>query len=233
MFVFPGSGDLLLASIDTVITKGLSDYGYAAIFVLMALESACIPIPSEVTMVFGGALTTTAVVGSGHELSLIWVGVAGILGNLVGSWAAYGVGAWGGRPLVDRFGRYLLIRPHEVDRAQVWFEQRGELTVFVSRLLPVVRTFISLPAGIARMRLRTFTAYTLLGCIPFVYALAIAGHVAGANWEHVRKAVSPVSWVIGVALIVCVAVYVARRWKTVRAEYSALDARGAATPDQD
>jgi membrane protein DedA with SNARE-associated domain len=218
----------LVGSIDTVITKALSDYGYMAIFALMALESACIPIPSEVTMVFGGALTTSAVVGSGHELSLVWVGVAGILGNLAGSWAAYGVGAWGGRPLIDRFGRYLLIRPHEVDRAQSWFEQRGELTVFVSRLLPVIRTFISLPAGIARMRLRTFTAYTLLGCIPFVYALAIAGHVAGANWEHVRKLVSPISWVLAGALVILGVVYVARRWKTVRAEYAALDAQRAA-----
>ena len=223
----------MLGSIDTVITKALTDYGYLAIFALMALESACIPIPSEVTMVFGGALTTSAVVGSGHELSLVWVGVAGILGNLVGSWAAYGVGAWGGRPMVDRFGRYLLIRPHEVDRAQAWFEQRGELTVFVSRLLPVIRTFISLPAGIARMRPRTFTAYTLLGCIPFVYALAIAGHVAGANWEHVRKSVAPISWVIAGVLVILAVIYVARRWKTVRAEYSALDAQRAAQPDQD
>ena len=222
----------MLASLDTAITKTLVDYGYLAIFALMALESACIPIPSEVTMVFGGALTTTAVVGAGHELSLVWVGLAGVLGNLVGSWVAYAAGAWGGRPLVDRFGRYLLIRPHEVDRAHAWFEQRGEMTVFVSRLLPVVRTFISLPAGIARMRLSRFTAYTLLGCVPFVYALAIAGHVAGANWEHVRKVVSPISWLIAVVLVILGAVYVARRWKSVRAEYSALDARQVA-PDQD
>ncbi len=223
----------MLASIDTVITKALSDYGYVAIFALMALESACIPIPSEVTMVFGGALTTTAVVGSGHELSLVWVGLAGVLGNLAGSWVAYAAGAWGGRPLVDRFGRYLLIRPHEVDRAHAWFEERGEFTVFVSRLLPVVRTFISLPAGIARMRPRTFTAYTLLGCVPFVYALAIAGHVAGANWEHVRKLVSPISWLIAATLLILGTVYVARRWKTVRAEYAALDAQKAAASDQD
>jgi membrane protein DedA with SNARE-associated domain len=217
----------LLASIDTAITTALSDYGYVAIFVLMALESACIPIPSEVTMIFGGALTSAAVVGSGNELSLFWVGLVGVLGNLVGSWVAYGAGAWGGRPMVDRFGRYLLIRPHEVDRAHTWFEQRGEITVFISRLLPVVRTFISLPAGVARMDLGRFTAYTLLGCVPFVYALAIAGHVAGANWEQVQKLIAPVSWLIAGAIVILGAVYVARRWKSVRAEYSTLDAQRA------
>ena len=122
-----------------------------AIFVLMVLESACIPIPSEVTMLFGGALASPGFAAPGHELDLVLVALVGTLGNLVGSWLAYGAGAVGGRPLVDRFGRYLLILPHEVDRAHEWFERRGELTVFVSRLLPVIRTFISLPAGVARM----------------------------------------------------------------------------------
>jgi membrane protein DedA with SNARE-associated domain len=114
-----------------------------------------------------------------------------------------------------------------VDRAHTWFEQRGEVTVFIARLLPVVRTFISLPAGVARMDLGRFTAYTLLGCIPFVYALAIAGHVAGTNWEHVQTLIAPISWLIAGVVLILGAVYVARRWKSVRAEYATLDAQRA------
>jgi membrane protein DedA with SNARE-associated domain len=218
----------VLALLTTTITDALSNYGYLAIFVLMLLESACIPIPSEVTMLFGGALTTAAVVGSGQELSLFWVGLVGTLGNLVGSWIAYWAGATGGRAMLDRYGRYLLIRPHEVDRAHEWFERRGESTVFVSRLLPVVRTFISLPAGVARMPLHTFTLYTILGCLPFTYALAFAGHAAGASWEHVQSVLTPLTWIIVAACVIGGVIYVSRRWRTVRDEYAALDAKKAA-----
>lgn len=218
----------MLATLTTSITEALTHYGYVAIFLLMVLESACIPIPSEVTMVFGGALTTAAVVGSGNELSLFWVGLVGALGNLVGSWIAYGVGAAGGRSAVDRYGRYLLIRPHEIDRAHGWFERRGERVVFVARLLPVIRTFISLPAGVAKMRVRTFTLYTILGCLPFTFALAFAGHAAGASWENVIHTLAPLTWAILLVCVTAIVVYVARRWRSVRAEYAALDAERAA-----
>ena len=207
----------------------LLEYGYAAIFVLMLLESACIPIPSEVTMLFGGALTSAAFAGSGNELSLIWVIVAGVSGNLVGSWLAYGVGVAGGRPMIDRYGRYLLIRPHEVDRAHTFFERRGDATVFVARLLPVVRTFISLPAGIAEMPFWKFTLFTTLGCIPFVTALAFLGHAAGENWPTVEGFLAPFSWLIAGILVVLGSVYVARRWRQVRAEYAAIDAQREAS----
>jgi membrane protein DedA with SNARE-associated domain len=206
------------------ITNLLSQYGYVAIFILMLLESACVPIPSEVTMLFGGALTSAAFAGSGNELSLFWVGFAGVAGNLTGSWLAYWAGKAGGRPLVDRFGRYLLVRPHEVDRAHVFFERRGDATVCVARLLPVVRTFISLPAGVAEMPFWKFITYTFLGCVPFVYALAFLGHVAGANWQKIEKALAPFSLLIVAVLVVLAVVYVARRWTKVRAEYAALDA---------
>ena len=214
----------MLASVTDSITHALSTYGYAAVFVLMLLESACIPIPSEVTMLFAGALTTVAVAGPGNELSLIGVIVAGVVGNLVGSWLAYGVGASGGRPVADRYGRYLLMRPHEVDRAHTWFERRGEATVFVSRLLPVVRTFISLPAGVAKMSYGRFTLYTVLGCVPFVTALAVLGHLSGASWEVIQRELAPFSILILAALLLLGAAYVLRRWKLVRAEYAALDA---------
>jgi membrane protein DedA with SNARE-associated domain len=154
----------------------LGAYGYQAVFVLMLLESACIPIPSELTMVFGGFLVSRG------DLSFFWVGMVGAVANLVGSWLAYWVGIWGGRPLVERWGRYILIRKHDLDRAEAWFRDHGEAAVFVSRLLPVIRTFISLPAGVARMPFGRFTVYTFLGCLPWCFALTWAGVVLGDNW---------------------------------------------------
>ena len=217
----------MVTTITDTITNALSHYGYVAVFVLMALESACIPIPSEVTMLFAGALTSAAFAGSGNELTLVGVIAAGVAGNLVGSWLSYGVGAAGGRPFVDRYGRYLLIRPHEVDRAHGWFEHRGEITVFVARLLPVVRTFISLPAGVAKMPFWRFTFFTVLGCVPFVTALALLGHLAGANWEKIQGVLAPFSYLILAAIVVLAVVYIRRRWKSVRAEYALLDAQRA------
>jgi len=149
-------------------------------------------------MLFGGALASTGFVGEGRELSLLWVGLAGTAGNLVGSWIAYGVGAWGGRPLLDRFGRYLLIRPHEIDKAHDWFERHGDAAVFFSRLLPVIRTFISVPAGVARMNFAKFTLYTILGCLPWTFALAWMGYALGDNWTAAEKVIRPVAWAIAV-----------------------------------
>ena len=204
-------------------TGWIVEYGYLGVFVLMLLESACVPIPSEVTMLFGGALASAGFAGTGQELDLLLVVLAGTAGNLVGSWVAYAAGAMGGRPLLERFGRYLLVRPHEVDRAHEWFERHGDAAVFFGRLLPVIRTFISLPAGIARMNLAKFTVYTVLGCLPFVFVIAWLGYRAGDNWEKVEHAIQPFSWLIaGVVLLVGI-VYVLRRWRTVRAEYAALD----------
>jgi membrane protein DedA with SNARE-associated domain len=217
----------VLALFQDFITGVIGDYGLVAIFVLMLLESACIPIPSEVTMLFAGAMTTTAFAGAGNELGFWAVVVAGVLGNLVGSWLAYGAGDRGGRPLIDKWGRYLLIRPHEVDRAHEWFERRGEMTVFVARLLPVVRTFISLPAGVAKMPFRRFTLYTTLGCVPWVLGLTWLGARLGDNWTKVEDLLRPVAWLIAIALIVGLIVFVARRWTQVRAEYAALDAARA------
>ena len=167
----------------------------------MLLESACIPIPSEVTMLFGGALTTAAFAGAGNELTLVGVVLAGTLGNLIGSWLAYWAGDYGGRPMIDRFGRYLLIRPHEVDRAHAWFEQRGEVTVFVSRLLPVVRTFISLPAGVAEMPFWRFTLYTVLGCLPWCLALALIGAALGDRWTVAEEYIREFAWVIAAVIL--------------------------------
>ncbi len=214
----------MLALLEDFITNAIGDYGLLAIFVLMLLESACIPIPSEVTMLFGGALTATAFAGGGNELGFWAVVMAGTLGNLIGSWAAYWAGDFGGRPLIDRFGRYLLIRPHEVDKAHQWFEQRGELTVFVSRLLPVVRTFISLPAGVAEMPFWRFTLYTTLGCLPWCLALTWLGAELGDRWHQVEEVLKPVAYLIAAAILVAGVIVVRHRWRQVREEYAALDA---------
>jgi membrane protein DedA with SNARE-associated domain len=160
-----------------------ASHGYLAVFVLMTLESACIPIPSEVTMLFAGFLTSPEY--SGPHLNLIAVALVGTVANLVGSWLAYGAGRTGGRALIERFGRYVLIRAHDIDRAEVWFARHGEAAVFFSRMLPVVRTFISLPAGVAEMPLGRFSLYTFVGSLPWVFALTIAGRALGDRWNSV------------------------------------------------
>jgi len=171
----------------------IASYGYLAIFVLMVAESACIPVPSEVTMVFGGALAAGAVAGA--HLNLALVIAVGVAGNVVGSYIAWGVGAYGGRAAWRRWGRYVLLRPSDIDRA-------GRTS---GRLLPVVRTFISLPAGIARMPPVRFGIYTLIGCIPWTAALAWAGYAVGANWQHVVSAFHGVTYAL-VAVIVLLVV---------------------------
>jgi membrane protein DedA with SNARE-associated domain len=214
----------VLAFLQEFVTTAIGDYGLLAIFVLMLLESACVPIPSEVTMLFGGALTATAFAGEGNELGFWALVIVGTAGNLIGSWLAYWAGDYGGRPLIDRFGRYLLIRPHEVDKAHAWFEHRGEVTVFVSRLLPVVRTFISLPAGVAEMPFVRFTFYTVLGCLPWCLALTWLGATLGDNWTAVEEILRPIAWLIAIVLVIAAIVVIKHRWTTVRAEYAALDA---------
>jgi membrane protein DedA with SNARE-associated domain len=182
------------------ITHAVEQYGYAAIFLLMLLESACVPIPSEVTMLFGGAFCTVQVGGPDH-LSLVLVGLVGTLGNVVGSWIAYWVGWKGGRPLAERWGRFVFVRPHDLDRAEEWFARRGDPTVFFSRLLPVVRTFISLPAGIAEMPLGKFSLYTLLGCLPWTFALAGIGYALGTQWDSITKYFALATIVIAVIIL--------------------------------
>jgi membrane protein DedA with SNARE-associated domain len=198
-------------------TDEVARFGYLGVFVLMVLESACVPVPSEVTMLFGGALASPSFAAPGRELDLWTVALVGTAGNLVGSWLAYLAGAVGGRPLINRWGRYLLLTPHEMDRAHEWFERHGEAAVFFSRLLPVVRTFISLPAGVARMNFAKFTLYTVLGCLPWSLALAFAGFKLGENWHAVDRIMRPFSLLLAVAFAAAVAWWVRRRLRQVRA----------------
>lgn len=171
--------------IITWITDFISRIGYAGIFILMLLESACIPIPSEVTMPFGGFLVNEG------RFNFWWVVLSGTLGNLVGSWLAYFFGWWGQEPVVRasvrRWGKYLLISEGELDRAEAWFRRFGDPIVFFSRLLPVIRTFISVPAGIAKMNFFKFTIYTFLGSFLWSYLLTWIGLTLGENWGELEK----------------------------------------------
>ena len=222
----------MLALFTDTITRLIVEHGEVAIFVLMLLGSACIPVPSEVTMLFGGALTSAAFAGAGHELSLVAVIAWGIAGTLVGSWLAYGVGYAGGRPLVDRFGRYLLIRPHEVERVHGWFERHGEAVVLYGRLVPLARAFVSLPAGIGEMPLPRFTIYTVIGSLPWCIGLAWLGHAFGDRWTEIERVLQPIGWLVAVAAVIGLAAFVSVRWNTVRKEYAARDAeRAAGEPD--
>lgn len=162
------------------------DYGYLAIFVLMLAESACIPVPSELTMLFGGALAGGAVAGAHLDLALVVA--AGVAGNVVGSYLAWGIGRYGGQAAWRRWGRYLLLRDDDIDRAERWFKRHGPKAVFFGRLLPVIRTFISLPAGFARMPPVRFGLYTVAGCIPWTLGLGWAGYAVGSNWQSVATA---------------------------------------------
>ena len=221
---------------EQFITDTILQYGLLAIFVLMALESACIPIPSEITMLFGGALANASFVASlgaeGQHLNFVAVGLAGTFGNLVGSWIAWGVGWRGGRPLIERWGRYVFLRKHELDRAEVWFDRHGEAAVFVSRLLPVIRTFISLPAGIAEMRFLRFSVYTFLGCLPWTFALAALGYLLGSQWHVVDKFLRPISIVIAVLVVVAAGWWLYRRWKEQQRLDAAVEAEEETTADR-
>lgn len=158
----------------------LEEYGLLAIFITMTLESACIPIPSEIVVPYGGVLAA-----QGH-VQLWQVIVVATVANLVGSTIAYMAGRRGGRAVFLKYGRYVFIRPHHLDVADRWFERRGQITVFLTRMMPGVRTFISVPAGISRMHFGKFLVYSLFGAILWNAALAYLGFVFGANWEALQ-----------------------------------------------
>jgi membrane protein DedA with SNARE-associated domain len=167
----------ILAVLANFIIGVISASGYLGITLLMGIESACIPLPSEIIMPFSGYLVYTG------RFQLLWVATAGALGCNLGSAVAYWVGAHGGRPLVERFGKYVLLSRHDLDRTTHFFLKYGSITVFLARLLPVVRTFIALPAGIARMPLWRFHIYTFLGSWPWCFVLAYVGMRLGRSWD--------------------------------------------------
>jgi membrane protein DedA with SNARE-associated domain len=191
------------------VTATIGDYGLFAVFGLMLLESMGILIPSEAISPFAGYLV------SQEKMSMFGAVAAGVLGNLVGSWVAYFIGLWGGRELWLRYGRYVGVRGHHLGVAEKWFDKYGELAVFVSRCLPVVRTFISFPAGTARMNFAKFTFYTFVGCVPWVFALTYFGYLLGENWEKVGSFLHYLDYAVALAFVVG-AIYLFLRWRSSR-----------------
>ncbi len=188
-------------------TQALATYGYLAVFVFMLLESACIPLPSEVTMLLGGAIAAGAVPGS--HLSLAGVIALGTIGNVVGSYLAWAVGRYAGPPAIRRWGRRIWLREADLERAERWFARHGAASVFFGRLLPVIRTFISLPAGAAQMPPGRFGLLTAAGCLPWTAALAIAGYELGGNWRGVADGFKgPTYAIAGIAVLLLAVGYV-------------------------
>ena len=191
--------------------RSFAQHGYLAVFLLMLLESACIPIPSEVTMLFAGFLASPQHPAGAVQLSFVAVAFVGVAGNLAGSWVAYGVGRLVGRGWLDRFGGYVGIRSHDIDRAESWWARRGTPAVFFGRVLPVIRTFISLPAGIAEMPLGRFTLYTVAGCVPWVFALTGVGYGLGRSWDKLTGPFRYITYAIVLVVVAAFVLYLIRR----------------------
>jgi len=203
----------IIGILSSFIVATISTLGYSGIVLLMAIESACIPLPSEIIMPFSGYLVSRG------EMNLWGVGVAGAVGCVLGSLVAYGVGMYGGRPLIEKYGKYILLSRHDLDLADRWFSKYGEAIVFVSRLLPAIRTFIAFPAGVARMNLTRFVIYTFAGSLPWCIGLAYVGQKLGEKWDKdptLKTWFHRFDFVIGIVIVIAVAWWIWRHVKHSR-----------------
>jgi membrane protein DedA with SNARE-associated domain len=203
----------IIEILSVFIIAVISRMGYMGVVLLMAIESACIPLPSEVIMPFSGYLVYAG------RFNLWLVALAGAVGCVLGSLVAYWVGMYGGRPLIEKYGRYILLSNHDLDLADRWFARYGEVIVFASRLLPVIRTFIAFPAGVARMNKTRFIAYTFLGSFPWCLGLAYVGQLLGEQWdknETLKSWFHRFDFVIGVIGVLFVAWWIWRHIKNSR-----------------
>ena len=188
--------------------------GWPGVVLLMAIESACIPLPSEIIMPLSGWMLI-ADKGLGVEY-VVLAGLCGAVGNVIGSVIAYWVGAWGGRPFLHRYGKYVLVSHHDIEVADRWFDRYGDRIVFLSRLLPAVRTFISFPAGIAKMKMGKFLLYSFLGSFPWSVGLAYGGYLLGQNWERIREVMRPFDIPILVIFLALVTFFIWRRLRSIQ-----------------
>ncbi|HKG37176.1 MAG TPA: DedA family protein [Solirubrobacterales bacterium] len=205
MLIYASVTDFFLDPIVNASTDFINATGLPAVFALMALESACLPVPSEAIMLFAGFSVSEG------ELTLFGIVAAGVLGNLVGSWTAYAAGYYGRLELLEK-NRLIHLPPRYLKWADDWFARYGDATVFFTRMLPIIRTFISLPAGIARMPFWRFTLLTLLGCIPWVLMLGLVGKSVGDNWEEWRDKLHYIDYAVVIAAIVLIT-YLLVRWR--------------------
>jgi len=221
----------LTDTLTTLITNMYVTLGLAGIVVAMALESCCIPIPSEIVMPLAGVMFAQGklLAGVNFWLGLLLLALAGAIGCLIGSIAAYGIGYAGGRPLMLKYGRYVLISQHDADMADQFFQKWGGATAFFSRLLPIVRTYISLPAGITKMPLLKFSIYTFLGSFLWCFFLAYVGTVVGNNLAALTPIFRSFEVVIIIALVILLALYI---WRHLRNDRKAREEQAAAQPQQ-
>ncbi|MDX2251512.1 MAG: DedA family protein [Nitrospira sp.] len=196
----------IITELSKFVINTISLMGYSGILLTMAIESACIPLPSEIIMPFSGYLVTTG------QFTMLGVTLAGAVGNVLGSIVAYYAGVWGGRPFVERYGRYFLVSHHDLDVADRWFAKYGEAAVFFGRMLPVVRTFISLPAGIANMNFPRFVIFTFIGALPWCYLLAYIGVRMGEEWDNLRGYFHQFDVVIGIVLALGLGYFLWSHW---------------------
>jgi membrane protein DedA with SNARE-associated domain len=214
---------VLLASLSGSLTNFIGDHGLYAVFALMLIDSV-LPAASELVMLYAGVLASGALPGQdvvlfGHQIdSHFWgyvaVAAAGVAGQTVGSIIGWAIGLYGGRPLVERHGRWLHLGPENLDRAERWFERWGDWAVFLGRMTPVVRSFVSIPAGLARMPLGRFTLYSALGTIPWCFGIAGAGWALGSSWETFHHDFRYVEAIVGVGVLALLVWYLRRRRAT-------------------
>ena len=199
------------------LTNLFQTIGWFGVVVIMALESANIPIPSEVTMPLSGWMLVQAK-GMSALQALLLGGLWGAVGCTIGSIVSYGLGAWGGRPLVERYGKYILVSQEDLEKADRWFARWGDWASFISRLLPIVRTFISFPAGVVRMNFPRFTIYSFIGSFIWCGLLALGGYYFGQNWEELRAIMRPFDIPIALVIVAAFAYYVYHHVRKNKAE---------------
>lgn len=215
-----GIQDQLFQWLTETLTTVYNAIGWTGVVIIMALESANIPIPSEVTMPLAGWLLVQAK-GASLVTAILEGGLFGGLGCLLGSVGSYALGAWGGRPFLEKYGRYILVTPHDLEKADTWFSRWGEWAAFLSRLLPIVRTFISFPAGVVRVNPVRFSILTFVGSFIWCAALAAVGHVVGERVHEIHGFLRPIEIPVAIALIVGFAWYV---WHHIRGARRKMDA---------
>lgn len=203
-----------MRAVARFVKRRIEEWGYGGIVALMAIESANIPLPSEIIMPFSGFLCS----GEDPRFNVWLAGLAGGLGCMLGSWVSYYIGYYGGRPFIVKYGKYVLFSRRDLELADRWFERYGDATAFWSRLMPVVRTFISLPAGIARANLPRFLVYSFVGSVIWSTGLAYIGMVMGENWEAIKTYFHGFDTVIGLAILAGIVFWVWRHVKHVREE---------------
>jgi len=200
----------IIEVLTVFIVNTISSWGYFGVGLMMAIESACVPLPSEIIMPFAGFLVAQG------KFTLFGVTLAGALGCVAGSVLAYAVGIWGGRAFIEKYGKYILISHHDLNIADNFFNKYGSAAIFFSRLLPVVRTYISLPAGIAKMNFTKFVVYSFLGSLPWCLALAYLGKILGEHWHALGAYFHKFDFVIGIIIIAGVVWYVRRHVKSLK-----------------